>query len=407
MRRAGRKPPGVRMGEETETQGGLNLAERIRRLAKGRTTLDVAQFQFIGLSEIRASYGDRWAEKRERVNANARHFISRRLAPDDVLFAGIDGFLLVFGSFSGSFAEAATHRIARELNACFLGEPDLDDMQLGAQHQAMTLDGFADVFGPALAAASQPAVPQRPPAVAMGYTPIWEAQRGALAMYFISPLDPATGFPMDWDQTSHRHADMDERKLLASEADMRALFSEGKSAMVGVALHVSSLQDPQSLARMLRAMTTFDPGLARLRVLRVSCVEPGYPRIYIEDIMRALRPYAQRIAIGLNWAEPDIASVLKLQPAAIGFSVPPGALGAPALRAEIYARVTAAVEQARASNVLVGVEGDLHAEHAQHFMNEGVKFLCSPRLWPVRATLAAGQFWPRTRLEEMTPGHAA
>jgi hypothetical protein len=36
-----------------------------------------------------------------------------------------------------------------------------------------------------------------------------------------------------------------------------------------------------------------------------------------------------------------------------------------------------------------------------------VKFLCSPRLWPVRATLAAGQFWPRTRLEAMTPGHAA
>jgi hypothetical protein len=87
--------------------------------------------------------------------------------------------------------------------------------------------------------------------------------------------------------------------------------------------------------------------------------------------------------------------------------VPPGALGHPALRAEIYARVASAVEQARASNVLVGVEGDLHAEHAQHFMNEGVKFLCSPRLWPVRPALTAGQFWPRTRLEEMTPGHAA
>ncbi len=397
----------MRMGDGIEALGGLNLAERIRRLAKGRTTLDVAQFQFIGLTEIRARYGDRWAQKRERVNVHAYHFISRRLAPDDVLFAGADGFLLVFGAFSGSFAEAATNRIARELNAYFLGEPDLDDIQLGAQHEAMTLDSFAQVFGPALTAARQPAPPQGSPAVAMGYTPIWEAQRGALAMYFISPLDPTTGFPMDWDQTSHRHADMDERKLLASEADMRALFAAGKSAMVGVALHVSSLQDPQSLARMVQAMTRFDPNLARFRVLRVSCVEPGYPRIYIEDIMRALRPYAQRIAIGLNWAEPDITSLLKLQPAAIGFSVPPGALGAPALRAEIYARVTAAVEQARASNVLVGVEGDLHVQHAQHFMNEGVKFLCSPRLWPVRATLAAGQFWPRTKLEAMTPGHAA
>ena len=50
------------MGDGIEALGGLNLAERIRRLAKGRTTLDVAQFQFIGLTDIRARYGDRWAQ---------------------------------------------------------------------------------------------------------------------------------------------------------------------------------------------------------------------------------------------------------------------------------------------------------------------------------------------------------
>jgi len=177
----------------------------------------VAQFQFIGLTEIRARYGDRWAEKRERVNAHAHHFISRRLAPDDVLLAGTDGFLLVFGADSGSFAEAATNRIANEINAYCLGEPDLDDIQLGAQHQAMSLDRFAQVFGPALTAAHQTAPPQRPAAVAMGDTPIGEAQRGALAMCFTSPLDPATGFAMDWDQTRHRHAEMDTRVTAAVE----------------------------------------------------------------------------------------------------------------------------------------------------------------------------------------------
>jgi hypothetical protein len=213
--------------------------------------------------------------------------------------------------------------------------------------------------------------------------------------------------PMDWDQTSHRHADMDERKLLASEGDMRGLFAAGKSALVGVAMHVSSLHGPQSLARMVHAMTKFDERLAKYRIMRVSCVDPGYPRIYIEDIMRAVRPYAARIAIGLNWAEPDIASVLKLQPAAIGFTLPPGALGQTGLRNEIYARISAAVEQARTHNVMVGVEGDLHAEHAHHFMNEGVNFLCSPRLWPVRPALTAGEFWPRARLEAMMQGCAA
>ena len=151
------------------------------------------------------------------MNAHTHNFISRRLAPDDVLLAGADGFLLVFGPGSGSFAEAATNRIAREINAYCLGEPDLDDIQLGAQHQAMTLDRFAQVCGPALTAAHQtaPPAPQRPAAVAMGYPPIREAQRGALAMCFTSPLDPATDFAMDWDQTRHRHAEMDTRVTAA------------------------------------------------------------------------------------------------------------------------------------------------------------------------------------------------
>jgi hypothetical protein len=400
----------IRMGNETDTQGGLNLAERIRRLANGRATLDVAQFQFIGLAEIRARYGERWSEKRDRVNRVARHFISRRIAPDDVLVTGADGFLLVFGTFSGFLADAAAQRIAKELNAYFLGDPDLDDMQVGTQHHAMSIDDFAAAFGAMLTDAREPAAPA--PArchgdIVMGYTPVWDARRGALATHFISPLDRATGLPLDWDQASHRHADMDERKLMASEADMRALFAGGGRALVGVAMHVSSVHGPQGLARMVQAMTRLDARLMRYRVMRVSCIEAGYPRIYLEDVMRGLRPYAQRIALGLSWAEPDIASVLKLHPAAIGFTLPPDALRQPGLRQEIYARVSAAVELARGQGVFVSVEGDLHAEHAHHFMSEGVNYLCSPRLWPVRPVLTAAETWPRARLEAMAPGRAA
>ena len=187
---------------------------------------------------------------------------------------------------------------------------------------------------------------------------------------------------------------------------MRALFASGASALVGVAMHVSTLNNQQSLARMIQAMAKFDERLQRYRVMRVSCVDPGYPRIYLEDIMRAIRPYAARIAIGLNWTEPDIASVLKLKPAAIGFTLPPGALGQASLRNEIHARISTAVEQARSHGVKVGVEGDLHPEHALQFMREGVSYMCSPRIWQVRQSLTAAEAWPRTRLEAMVP-HAA
>ena len=67
----------------------------------------------------------------------------------------------------------------------------------------------------------------------------------------------------------------------------------------------------------------------------------------------------------------------------------------------MFARIAAAVEQAHAAGVMVSVEGDLHAEHAARFVRDGVNFLCSPRLWPVRAKLMAAETWPVARLEAM------
>jgi hypothetical protein len=390
------------MDAENESPGGLNMAERIRRLANGRNTLDVAQFQFVSINEIRDRYGERWREKRERVAMAARYFISRRIAPDDVLIAGADGFLLVFGSFTGYVAEAAARQISKELNAFFLGEPDLDDMQIESHHVAMSLEDFTKVFSAMMAAAKEPqARIERPTAsFPMGYVPLWDAKREALVTHFISPLD-AYGLPLVWDNQSHRHADMDERKLRESEVDMRAMFSGGARALVGVAVHVSTLTNSQSLSRVLQTMAAFDRKLAAYRVLRVSCVEPGYPRIYLQDIMRTVRPHAGRIAIGLNWNEPDVAGVLKLQPAAVGFAIPVTAFLHAGQQAEVHARIAAAVEMCHTAGVLVSVEGDLHAEQAARFVRDGVNFLCSPRLWPVRPKLTAAETWPAARLEAM------
>ncbi len=390
------------MDAELEAPGGLNLAERIRRLANGRNTIDVAKFQFIGIDGIRDGYGPQWPAKRDRAFQVARHFIARRIAPDDVLIPAADGFLVVFGMFSGILADAVADRISKELNTFFLGQPDLDAFQVNTNRDVMSIDEFARVFGDLIASAKEipaPVTMRQPlPQTQMGYTPVWDAQRGALATYFISPLDPVTGWPMNWDHASHRHTDMDELKLTASEDAMRKLFAGGGRSLVGVALHVSSLNSQQSLARLVQAMAKFDRRLARYRVLRVSCVEPGYPRIYLEDILRNVRSRVPNIAIGLNWAEPDVASVLKLQPAAIGFTLPPGAFSANGPKTEIFGRIHAAVELARQHNVMVGVEGDIHPEHAQRFAQDGVHHICSLRIWPTRPTLPTAEAWPATRL---------
>jgi hypothetical protein len=392
--------------QEPDAPEVLNLAERIRRLANGRTTIDVAQFQFIGLNEIRARYGVRWNDKRERVQVVARNFIVKRVAPEDVLIPGADGFLVVFGSRTGILADTTAQRISQELNTFFIGAADMDDdIRFEARHRSMSVDDFAQAFGD-LISEEKPApvvIPrfQTPNGeVPMGFTPVWDSRRGALTTFFVTPMDAETGFPLDWDNTHHRHIDMDELKLRVSEDAMRKLFSTGRKAFVGVALHVSTLNSQQSLQRLFAAMSKFDKKLAKYRVLRISGVEPGYPRIYLEDIMRTLKSSIPNIAIGFNWAEPDVVSALSLHPSAIGFSLPPGSMSHHS-KADVFARIHDAMSLARLHGVPVGVEGDIAPEHAQRFAMEGVQLMASLRIWPVRPSLTPAEIWSCTRLAEM------
>jgi hypothetical protein len=383
----------------------LNLAERIRRLANGRTTIDVAQFQFIGLNEIRSRYGSRWNEKRERVQVVARNFIVKRISPEDVLIPGADGFLVVFGSRTGHLADTTAHRISQELNTFFIGAADMDDdIRFEARHRSMSVDDFAEAFGDLIAEDKPaPVMPRFQTAhgeIPMGFTPVWDSKRGALTTFFVTPLDADTGLPLDWDHSHHRHTDMDELKLRVSEEAMRKLFSTGRKAFVGVALHVSTLNSQQSLKRLFAAMSKFDRTLSKFRVLRISGVEPGFPRIYLEDIIRTLKSSIPNIAIGFNWMEPDVVSALNLHPAAIGFTLPPGSMSHHS-KADVCARIHDAASLARLHDVPVGVEGDITPDQAQRFALDGVQLMASLRIWPVRPSLTPAEVWSCTRLSDM------
>ena len=238
----------------------------------------------------------------------------------------------------------------------------------------------------------------------MGYTPVWDSRRGALTTYFITPLDPRDGLSAGLGHASHRHTDMDELKLKASEDAIRRCVASDRKALVGVALHVSSLNSQQSLSRLVwRACRNSTRGWRAIVSSGSRGVEPGYPRIYLEDIMRTLRARAPNIAIGLNWTEPDMASVLKLQPAAIGFTLPPGSLGAHGPKADIFARIHAAAELARHQAIPTGVEGDLHPEHVQRFAADGVHHMASWRIWPVETALPSAKIWPASKLGGAVP----
>lgn len=398
--------------QDVEEPQGPNLAERIRRLANGRTTLDVAQFQFIGLTDIRARYGERWPAKRERVQTVARNFISKRLAHEDVLIPGADGFLVVFGAAVGPLADVAANRISKELNEFFIGsDPEDADVRFEAHRASMSVDDLAQAFGALIIEDAPPppprgelTVPHDPNLIRFVAQPVWDAVREALNTYFIAPVDARTGERLDaayfgqHADATRSHVELDELRLKASEEAIRRLFAAGKKAFVGVSLHVASLNHTASLTRLFAVMSKFDQTLLRYRVVRIAGVEPGFPRIYLEDIARTLKSRIPNVAVGLNWNEPDIATVLRLQPASIGFSLSHQALSPHGPRAEMFSRIHAAAHLARAHDTPVFVEGDITPDLAARFVAEGVQMIASQQIWPASSELCAAQRWPAARL---------
>jgi hypothetical protein len=397
--------------EEADEFSGLNLAEKIKRAAAGRATLDVAQFQFIGLKEIAERYGPRWPERRERVQTVARHFIAKRIAPEDVLIPGADGFLLVFGARAGLVADAAAQRISKSLNDFFIGSDD-PDIRFEAKRREMNVEDLAQAFGDV---SFEDAIPAQLSADTLrcAFQPMWDARREAVTASFLAPIDPRTGerlqgwaFETGLDVVKHT-LDFDEAQLKQSEEALRKLFGSGRKAFVGVAVHVSSLTNQSSLTRLFSAMAKFDRELARFRILRITGIEAGFPRIYLEDIARTLKTRAPHLSFAIHWSEPDVGSVLRLQPASVGFALPAEALGHGAPRAELIARVKQAAELARRDHAPFFVDGMIPADLAQRFLGASADWLVSPLVWPQSAEPAAAAKWPAMRLNDAAVINAA
>lgn len=397
--------------EDFEAPDGLNVAERIRRLASERATLDVAQFQFIGLTDIRARYGEGWPAKRDQVQAIARLFIARRINTEDVMIPGADGFLVVFGRRTGLLADAAAQRIAKALNDFFIGShPDDIGFRFHARRRTMSIEDITAAFAELTAVESMagaydisPQPPREPTETRIAFQPAWDARREALTTAVVRPIDthtdrPAAGYHFDArPDTPRYYADIDEHQLRASEDAIRTLFASGRRTLLTTSLHLSSLQNAAALTRLLAAMGGFDRKAARYRVIRVAGIEPGFPRIYLEDICRVLRTRVPNIVFGLDWREPDLASALRLQPAGAGFLLPSDG-GVSSLRPETLARIRGAAETCRQHRLPFFVDGDFGPDTAQRLVADGVDILASPRLWPMTDALDGAEKWPAARL---------
>jgi hypothetical protein len=388
-----------------------SLAAGLRKLANGRDTLDVAQFQFVGLDEIAHAYGERWTAQRRRIEDSAETFLRQRMDASDVLVRAGGGFVIVLGSAVGPEAHAVAAQLVHGLNSFFLGEaseggsPTFDSTVVTMSPQDLK-GAFGDLEVTEREKVRELVEPLGLPDLEWGFEPSWDVKHETLSIWMATPYARTTGKRLtgyrfeNFAAHPNRFLKIDEAALWIAEQALQELISAEKRTLVGATLHVGTLANLESRARILATISRLDPELHRYRIIKIAGVAPGFPRMYLKEIVGVLKSRLPHIVVSAAWDEPDIAGLVQTGVAALGFSIPPSAVTAGPLVTvpQLMARVSDAVASAHASRVRFFVEGDIPKLLALRLARSGVDLLSSESIWATRPIPDGMVKWPSDRL---------
>ncbi|MBI1359398.1 MAG: hypothetical protein GC155_03845 [Alphaproteobacteria bacterium] len=387
-----------------------SLAATLRRIARERPSLDVAQFRVIGLEEIQAAYGADWPVHRDRVRLAAHEYILKRLGEGDLLVRGGDGFLVVFGSIGGREAEIEALSLTHGLNEFFLGEEGAElSPRFVVETREVPLAELSSVLNQAEVDVSPDAVQLRAPDpsdINWLFEPEWDVRGEAVVGYKCAGVVRSTGKsipgyrfePIAGRLPSLAHLDI--AALKHSDEALRSLVSNGMRARITTKLHVTSLTNGPTRAKIVRALEQLDRDLLRFRAIRICGVTPGFPRIYLEDVINQLRRAVSYVAVGAVWNEPDMLTLLQSNASSVGFCLPPAPTGpgCSAPQQDLLARARTAVALAAGQKKPFFVDGPFSRDLAIRLSAIGVTQMSSKEIWPAVPEPAPMQAWTADRL---------
>ena len=379
------------IGRKPESGRASTLAERIQAIARTNPSLDVAQFQFIGLEDIERAFGARWHSQKNKVKQIACDYLRSQIDTGDVLIPGGDGFLIVFGNASGGEAEFVTASLTHGLNEHFLGHAEpVSAARMETQTSAVPVDALVATLGEKdyVDGPADPPAEIQPASVTWAYQPVWNVKRESVSHYMATPVNP-NGEPVPGYQfeplpgRTPRFTSLDEAGLLRAEEDLRELVREGKSSGVGSSLHVTSLTNVDNRLRLFSTLDRFDRALQKFRVVKISNIPPGFPRMYLPEIVGPMKARGLNISMTCAWNEPDLATFLQARPISIGFALPPSVVGPGSIvpQSELLAKVRAAASCAHAARTPFFVEGVFTSAMAIRFSAIGVDMMASHLIW--------------------------
>ncbi|MEP7209336.1 MAG: hypothetical protein ABI740_00745 [Alphaproteobacteria bacterium] len=387
------------------------LSDHLRKLAQGRDALDIAQFQFVGFEEIRAAYGDRWPQQKAHIKEVAAGFLRRRMDSSDLLISSGGGFVVVFGSASGSDAEAAAGQLSHGLNEFFLGgAASAPAPHVSFASHAVPVAELSQCLG------DQPCVTAehgQEPSQAFGlsqlewrFQPVWDVKHETLSNWYVTACLASTQARLPGYQFEalaprpHQLATVDEVAINVSEQVVQELVGQGKQALIGVSIHACTLTNLATRARVVSLIDRLDRELFRYRVIKIAGVAPGFPRLYLNEVVQLFKARALRVVVGAAWDEPDIAGLLQSGAAAVGVALPMSVVGPSAAipPATLWAKLTADIRLAHLHKARFFVEGDIAPAMALRIGALGADNISSPRIWPLTGTADAMLKWPASRL---------
>ena len=329
------------------------LKMKLKLALAGRANVEMGQFQFLNLDEVRQRAGSDWLNLRTKIYDVSAHFIEKRLDPDDVMFRCQGGFLIIFSILSGEAAAARVADITSELSAFFLGDQALQTLRLAAESRSVSTEEFLEII-----AKAQPHEPEsRPPGAAdpsarpisnqgrpawaedaaaaeagpppprwtqsaskaratpwdeIVFKPCWDARDNAITHHLCVARKIVNGWPAYGRDT---FTVLDSRPLnrlldhsvaVAAQRGFQRVHADGGSCGIIIPVHydtISSLSERMSYFAILQSVPV---PIRRHFHLRIDAIPDGAPEAQMQELFRSMIPFGSKIIARLPYGNSSL-----------------------------------------------------------------------------------------------------
>ena len=252
----------------------IDLNSILKAVLAEKQKVDIGQFQLLNLDRIKEASGENWPAMKKKIFDAASHFIEKRLSIKHILVPCEEGFLIIFAEHADNIAEEVEN-ITEEMIAFFLGNPDLPDLEVACDAQAVSPGELAQIATatstpPRAKSPDIPSMDALPPLHELGpgaedaqacFRPIWDAERQAITANLCFTKVHVEGRliegrrAIETRMSNIDHLTLDLVSARSAFQAFLAFFKKKKRNIFAISIHETTLLNAESRARFLDCLS--------------------------------------------------------------------------------------------------------------------------------------------------------